>query len=133
MFDTCLFLTDPPSPPQNVGHTLLISTADVAIVSVEWEPPVDNGGRDELNYTVNISPSTQLSSTVVTSTTVTVTADYNVNHTLSIMATNCAGDSTTVEYRLNVGELINYYAGSSASLCLVLMHVLCQSIRLALC
>ena len=143
MYNACLilsvslqFLTDPPSPPQNVSHTIHSSTPDIAIyiVSVEWDPPVDNGGRDELNYTVSISPSTQLSATVVTSTIVIVTADYNVNYTLSLTATNCAGDSTTVEYRLNVGrEWINYNAGSSASLCLVLMHVLCQPISLALC
>ena len=86
-------------------QTIQCSTPDVAIVSVEWDLPVDNGGRDELNYTVNISTSTQLSATVVSSTTVTVTADYNVNYTLSIMATNCAGGSMTVEYRLNVGKL----------------------------
>ena len=100
-----LLLTVPPSPPLSVNHTILSSTADVAMVSVEWNPPIDNGGRDVLNYTVNISPSTQLSANVVSSTTVNVTADYNVNYTLSIMATNCAGDSTTVQYRLNVGML----------------------------
>ena len=78
------------------------------MVSVQWDPPVDNGGTDDLNYIVNISPSTQLSATLVTSTTVTITADYNVNYVLSIVATNCAGNSTTVEYVINIGVLYAY-------------------------
>ena len=98
----------PSSPPQNVRHTVQSSTTDVAMVSVQWDPPVDNGGTDDLNYIVNISPSTQLSATLVTSTTVTITADYNVNYVLSIVATNCAGNSTTVEYVINIGVLNAY-------------------------
>ena len=87
-----------------MSYTVRSSIIVVAIVSVEWDPPVDDE-RNELNYTVNISPFTQLSANVVTSTNVIVTADYNVNYTLTIVATNCAGDSMTVEYRLNVGKL----------------------------
>ena len=90
-------------------HTIQSSTPDVAIVSVEWSPPTDDGGRDELNYSVSISPSTQLSAAVVTSTNVTVTADYNVNYTLSIVATNCGGDSTTVDYLFSIGMLLNVH------------------------
>ena len=55
---------------------------------------MNNGGADIHNYTVSVSPYTQLSATVVTSTNVTVTAEYNVNYTLSIVATNCAGNSS---------------------------------------
>ena len=74
-------------------------------MSVEWDPPTDNGGRDDLTYTVTISPLAQLSATVVTSTSVTVSAaDYNMDYTVSVVSTNCAGNSTAGEYRFRVGE-----------------------------
>ena len=75
-------------------------------MSVQWDPPTDNGGRDDLTYTVTISPLAQLSATVVTSTSVTVSAaDYNVDYTVSVVATNCAGNSTAGEYSFRVGEI----------------------------
>ena len=67
-------------------------------MTIEWNPPVNNSDADTHNYTVSVSPSTQLSATVVTSTTVNVTAEYNVNYTLSIVATNCAGNSDPAVY-----------------------------------
>ena len=74
-------------------------------MSVQWDPPTDNGGRDDLTYTVTISPLAQLSTTVVTSTSVTVSAaDYNEDYIVSVVATNCAGNSTAEEYSFRVGE-----------------------------
>ena len=74
-------------------------------MSVQWDPPTDDGGRDDLNYTVTISPQAQLSATVVTSTSVNVSAaDYNKDYTVSVVATNCAGNSTAEEYSFRVGE-----------------------------
>ena len=64
------------------------------------EPPTETGGR------VTVSPPAQLSATVLTSTSVTVTAQYNVDYTVSVVATNCAGSSTTVEYNFRIGEYI---------------------------
>ena len=55
-----------------------------------------------------------LSATVVTSTSVTVSAaDYNEDYTVSVVATNCAGNSTAEEYSFRVGELLK-----SISVCL---------------
>ncbi len=69
-------------------------------------PPAETGGRDDLTYTVTISPPAQLSATVLTSTSVTVTAQCNVDYTVSVVATNCAaGNSTTAEYNFRIGEL----------------------------
>ena len=83
------------------------SSAEGACVSVQWDSPTDNGGRDDLTYTVTISPLAQLSATVVTSTSVTVSAaDYNEDYTVSVVATNCAGNSTAEEYSFRVGEYI---------------------------
>ncbi len=72
---------------------------------VGWDPPTETGGRDDLTYTVTISLSAQLSATIQTSTSVTVTAQYNMDYNVSIVATNCAGNSTTAEYNFRIGEL----------------------------
>ncbi len=60
-------------------------------------------------YTVTVSPLAQLSATVLTSTSVTVTAQYNVDYTVSVVATNCAGSSTTAEYDFRISELTASY------------------------
>ena len=76
-------------------------------MSVQWDPPTDNGGRDDLTYTVTISPLDQLSATVVTSTSVTVFAvDYNEDYTVSVVAQSCVNmTSMAGRYTFNVGEL----------------------------
>ena len=74
----------------NIRHSVLSSSAEGASVSVQWDPPTDNGGRDDLTYTVTISPLAQLSATVVTSTSVTVSAaDYSEDYTVSVVAQSC--------------------------------------------
>ena len=89
----------------NFNNSILSSSAEGASVSVQWDPPTDNGGRDDLTYTVTISPPAQLSATVVTSTSTTVSAaDYNEDYTVSVVATNCAGNSTAEEYSFRIGE-----------------------------
>ena len=75
-------------------------------MTIEWNPPVNSSGANIHNYTVSVSPFTQLSATVVTSTNVTVTAEYNVNYTLSIVATNCAGNSDPAVYMFSVGKFV---------------------------
>ena len=98
--------------PVNIHHSVVSSSAEGASVSVQWDPPTDSGGRDDLTYTVTISPPAQLSATVVTSTSVTVSAaDYNENYTVSVVATNCAGNSTVEEYSFRVGELVVVVCG----------------------
>ena len=105
MMLTTSFHTDPPRPPSIIPHSIGNSSIDAVSVSVQWDPPTDNGGRNDLIYTVIVSPSTQLSATVLTSTSVTVTAQYNVDYTVSIVTTNCAWNSTTGQYNFTIGEL----------------------------
>ncbi len=74
---------------------------------MQWNHPTETGGRDDLTYTVKVSPPAQLSATVLTSTSVTVTAQYNMDYTVSVVAINCAGNSTTAGYNFRIGEF--YY------------------------
>ena len=76
-------------------------------MSVQWDPPTDNGGRDDLNYTVTISPPAQLSATVVTSTSVTVSANYSVSYIVSVVAQSCANRTSMAgRYTFDVGEFL---------------------------
>ena len=97
-------LIDFPVPPSTIRHSTLSSSANEVSVPVQWDP-TDTGDRDDLTYTVTVSPPAQLSATVLTSTSVTVTAQYNVDYTVSLMAINCAGNSTTVEYNFRIGTI----------------------------
>ncbi|XP_064403457.1 uncharacterized protein LOC135348964 isoform X2 [Halichondria panicea] len=91
-------------PPSIIRHSTSSISAKNVSVSVQWDPPTETGGRDDLTYTVTVSPPAQLSATVLTSTSVTVIAQYNVDYTVSVVATNCAGNSTTAEYNFRIGN-----------------------------
>ncbi len=90
---------DIPSPPNGFSYSILNSSLDGVSVTVGWTLLL----RLDLNYTVTIASLAQLSATVLTSTSVTVTAQYNVDYTVSVVATNCAGNSTTAEYNFRIG------------------------------
>ena len=111
-----MIFTDPPRPPSIISHSIGNSSVDAVSVTVQWDPPTHNGGRDDLTYTVTISPPTQLSDTILTSTSVTVTAQYNVDYTVSIVTTNCAGNSATGQYNFTIGELSHFYISDIAIL-----------------
>ncbi len=96
---------DLPGSPSTIRHSTPSSSADEVNVSVQWDPPIETGSRDDLTYIVTILPPAQLSATVLTSTSVTVTAQYNVDYTVSVVATNCAGSSTTAEYDFRISKL----------------------------
>ncbi len=90
------------TPPNGFSDSILSSSANEVNVTVGWVPPTDT---DDLIYTVTVSPPAQLSATVLTSTSATVTAQYNVDYAVNVVATNCAGNSTTAEYNFMIGKL----------------------------
>ncbi len=92
-----IYFVATPSPLTGLSNSISSSSVDGVNVTIGWDSPTESGGRDNLTYTVTISPPAQLSATVLTSTSVTVTDQYNVNYTVSVVATNCAGNSITVE------------------------------------
>ncbi len=92
---------------------------------MQWDPPTETGGSDDITYILTISPLAQLSATVLTSTSVTVTAQYNVGYTLSVITLNCAGNSTTAEYNFSIGEYLlidTHYTDSLSGACPVLTN-----------
>ncbi len=98
-------ITAIPSPPNGFSFSILSSSLDGVNVTVDWDPPTESCIRDNITYTVTVSPPAQLSATDLTSTSVTVTAQYNVDYTVSVVATNCAGNSTTAVYNFSTGEI----------------------------
>ena len=73
------------------------------ILTVQWQPPQYDGGAP-VNYTITVSPG--LSPVTTSEISVTVTVPYNVNHTVSIVATNCNGSSSAAMLTIPViGEL----------------------------
>lgn len=78
-------------------------------MSLQWDPPSDNGGRADLSYIVTISPPAEFSQSVVTTTFATFSASYAVRYTATIHTTNACGfNSTAVEYVFTVCEFDIY-------------------------
>ena len=91
--DWCNPLPGLPSPPQNVMVTIVQNGTTTVTVNIDWDPPVNNGGRAVDSYTVETSPETA-TVRVVSGTTATVDLSYNERYVVSVTAVNCVGSST---------------------------------------
>ena len=80
-----------PSPPRTPSYTVQQYGRDNVTLTLQWQPPQYDGGAP-VNYTITVSSG--LSPVTTSGTSVTVTVPYNVNHTVSIVATNCNGNSS---------------------------------------
>ena len=80
-----------PSPPRTPSPTVQQYSQDNVTLTVQWQPPQYDGGAP-VNYTITVSPG--LSPVTTSGTSVPVTVPYNVIHTVSIVATNCNGNSS---------------------------------------
>ena len=103
-FHKAIFIpTDLPSPPRTPSSTVQQYGRDSVTLTVQWQPPQYDGGAP-VNYTITVSPG--LGSVTTSGTSVPVTVPYNVNHTVSIVATNCNGNSSAaVETIPAIGKL----------------------------
>ena len=81
-----------PSSPQTVSYNVQQYGLDSVTLTVQWQPTQYDGGAP-VNYTITVSPG--LSPVTTSGTSVPVTVPYNVIHTVSIVATNCNGNSST--------------------------------------
>ena len=98
-----------PSPPQTPSYTVQQYGRDSVTLTVQWQPPQYDGGAS-VNYTITVSPG--LSPVTISGTSVAVTVSYNVMHTVSVVATNCIGNSSAMITIPVVGMLS----------CVVFMH-----------
>ena len=89
-----------PSPPLTPSSTVQHYSQDSVTLTVQWQPPQDDGGAS-VNYTITVSPG--LSPVTTSGTSVPVTVAYNVNYTVSIVATNCNGNSSAAMETINIG------------------------------
>ena len=70
-------------------------------LTVQWQPPQLYDGGAPVNYTITVSPG--FSPVTISGTSVPVTVPYNVMHTVSIVATNCNGNSSATMATVRIG------------------------------
>ncbi len=81
----------------------VMNNSESASVTIEWDPP--SQGESPLNYTITTTP--ELISgppPVTTFTNTTITINYNTDYTITVTASNCAGNGiTSDELQFNFG------------------------------
>ena len=78
--------------PQNVRISSTQNGTESSLVTFQWDPPSDNGGDEVDSY--NLTVSGGISRSVITDTTASIELSYNVEYTVRVLATNCAGSGT---------------------------------------
>ena len=94
-------LSSAPSAPQTPFHTIQQYGRDNVALTVQWQPPQYDGGAP-VNYTITVSPGVGTFTTSETSITVAA-VPYNVNHSVSIVASNCNGNSSASMETIRIG------------------------------
>ena len=78
--------------PQNVRISSTQNGTESSLVTLQWDPPSDNGGAEVDSY--NLTVSGGISRSGITDTTASIELSYNVEYTVRVSATNCAGSGT---------------------------------------
>ena len=97
---------DPPSPPQSLTIIQSINNTDNSMVTIQWDSPQASGAAAVDNYTVSVTPMPLSGDPILTvrmDTMIELILNYNVQYTVSVMATNCAGSS---DPSLNFGFIL---------------------------
>ena len=92
-----------PSPPLTPSYNVSQYGRDSVMLTVQWQPSQDDGGAP-VNYTITASPGPTEVTTSSTSASLP-TIPYNVTNTISIVATNCIGNSSVVMQTIRIGKL----------------------------
>ena len=88
-----------------IPHTLFNSTVRMMWHSVQWQPPLYDGGASVDNYTITVTPGG--STLTIPGTSILYTLSYNLIHTVSIVATNCNGSSSAVMETIRIGKPVH--------------------------
>ena len=86
-----------PSSPLNVTPNVIYGHGEYS-VKVQWETPKFDGGVDIKKYTVVLSNGDDVILEMSTNDTVTDIhhLNYSTNYSFTLIASNCAGNSTTM-------------------------------------
>ena len=110
-----LLSTGTPSIPQDlrlVGEPAQAASMSDASVTIQWTP---GSLQMDTTYIVTVTPSLQLSMTSIfqtPNTSIVLTIPYNVQHNVSVIASNCAEISTAGTISVLVGKHISNSLGS---------------------
>ena len=95
-----------PSPPQAPSYNVLQYHQDTVNLTLQWQPPLYNGGTP-VNYAITVTsdltPDPSPDTTYATS--VSVTVPYNTAHNVSIVAINCIGRTSATLENIIIGML----------------------------
>ena len=92
-------LADLPSPPRTPTSTVQRYGRDNVTLTVQWQPPQYDGGAP-VSHNITVS---SVGTFTTSGTSVPVTVPYNVNHTVSVVATNCNGSSSATMLSIRIG------------------------------
>lgn len=104
-----------PLPPTNFDITNTFEGTSNITVQFEWDPPLGSGSEfvvDSYQLSVIADTDFALDSTnfSVSSASLNVTLDYNVEYLASIISINCVGESTEVlQHNILFGKKIKGY------------------------
>ena len=79
-------------------------TQDVDLMKVQWNP-VDMADKYIISVSPLVADNAEFGSIFITpNTTIQLPLQYNQDYNISVMASNCAGNSTPVEISIRVGK-----------------------------
>ena len=92
-----IVLSEGPSSPLNVTPNVIYGHGEYSL-KIQWETPKFDGGVDIKKYTIVLSNSDDIILEMSTSDTMTDIhhLNYSTNYSFTLIASNCAGNSTTV-------------------------------------
>ena len=86
-----------PDPPDRVMLSEVFNSGSVA-VTLQWN------NLPEVSYSVSVTPSVSAVTSTTTNTSARLTVMYNIRYSVSIVATNCAGESDPYITELYYGK-----------------------------
>ena len=97
-----IFAGSPPGTPNDITTDPSVQfTRNGATMVIRWTPVITAD-----NYTVEVSPTLDSGSRVITTTNTTLTIPYNTNYTVAVFASNCIGDSSTTTTTVRIGTAV---------------------------
>ena len=108
----CLLLSTEPQTPSNVTAVmpLIPTNYDAVNVTLEWDDesdPMYLGRRNQIsNYTIAIYPDAANSESIfhTANTYKTLALHYDQDYNISVVASNCVGNSTPAQIHIRLGK-----------------------------